>query len=372
VSDWTVSITLTYAPRDDLAERVITPRHLQDFIRALRKRGHKIRYIACGEVGKLRARAHFHVIVFGRGNRPDIPHKAMARVAEWPHGHVFADWTADERALRYVCKYVLKGEGQSWVTMSKKPPLGAAFFSEKAAEACRLGVFPSSFQYLPPGGQRKRPYLMTGATRRDYLLALVAGMPGIAGEHRHRLGEWVERSLAKVEQGESVKADARRPASELLDALQATCDAARMSPRALDAYLRREAWADLWQEAELPWVSEWRRRVANGETAERPARITDGSPGLGRGRCGGDRTADPPCGGAAVSPGGGTRAGGLGVRGGKGTSQVVGGPSRRASDGWVFGRSVAIGSGGGTPQAGVDADEGETFDDLDPGGAGTS
>lgn len=205
VSDWTVALTLTYAPRDDLADKVLTPRHFQSFIRAMRKT-YPLRYLVAGEYGSLKGRSHFHCILFGRGvNRPQIPHREKYTLgpvssgpkakSPWPHGHVFADWSADAKSLRYVCKYLLKDTDrrQSWFSLSKKPPLGSAFFEERAAEYARLGAFPTSFEYKPPGGDGAQ-FFMTGATRRYFLLRLLRqDMPV------DQLNEWVRLAFEKVD-----------------------------------------------------------------------------------------------------------------------------------------------------------------------------
>lgn len=201
MSDWTVALTLTYAPRladevsdrtdrDDLADKVLTLEHFQNFMKLFRWNGsekkrdspnYSVRYLVAGEYGELRGRAHFHVILFGRGQRPEIAQKRRTHIPEWPHGHVFADWDADEKALRYVAKYILKYEDsgaqkEHWFSFSKVPALGWDWFAAKADEAVSLGVMPSSFNYLPPGGHKGRPYLMTGATRRDYIKRITEGL----------------------------------------------------------------------------------------------------------------------------------------------------------------------------------------------------
>ncbi|XZQ27849.1 rolling circle replication-associated protein [Rhodobacter capsulatus] len=224
VSAVTATVTLTYAPRDDLADKVLHPRHFQLFMKLLRRAGHKVRYLVAGEYGDLRGRAHFHALLFQhllpleryrcsdgqvydlppdqfsdlsvidrvqRGlpavynpghlfdpqtSQPfsrQIPQKRMVHIREWPHGHIKVDWSASEKSARYVCKYLLSdNKNNAWFSLSKKPALGAAWFARKAALARELGVLPSSFEYLPPGGSRNKTYLMTGATRRDYLDAI--------------------------------------------------------------------------------------------------------------------------------------------------------------------------------------------------------
>lgn len=245
-SDWTVTLTLTYADREDLAERVLTPKHFQNFIRSLRDAHHRVRYLVTGEYGDLKGRTHFHCVLFGKGkplsvsafrgcSEPLPQRKLFNWSPHWPHGFVFADHGSDERKVRYVAKYLLKTEDsqQRWFSVSKKPPLGAGFFRDKAAEAIALGVVPSSFEYLPPGGDRGRPYLMTGASRRDYLAEVIAGF-----QERHpgkllRLSEWVAKSLDKYEwQAFKDKHAAMldgMTVSELVEAMQENFDLSRMS-----------------------------------------------------------------------------------------------------------------------------------------------
>lgn len=219
------TVTLTYAPRDDLADKILHPRHFQLFIKLLRRAGHKVRYLVVGEYGDLKGRAHFHAILFfqsllprvdqyplfDRGICPrykddypagksqndapfcaEIPQMRMVHIREWPHGHVKVDWRADERAIRYICKYLLKGTKEYWFSLSKKPALGHQWFQEKAAKARELGVLPSGFEYLPPGGDPSKPYLMTGATRRDYLNAITQDPADLA-----RMSEWVQKTFEK-------------------------------------------------------------------------------------------------------------------------------------------------------------------------------
>lgn len=197
----TITLTLTYAPRDDGADKILTPEHFQKFIRALRKRGHSLRYLVAGEYGDLKGRAHFHCVLFFYGKAPEMPQKQNFHLPAWPHGHVFADHNVDPRTLRYVMKYILKEEyGKHWFSLSKKPPLGAAWFEAKADECLSLGVMPSSFVYSPPGGYAGRDYLMSGATRRDFMARLVAGYAAKqAPVNPERLSEWVRNTFDKLE-----------------------------------------------------------------------------------------------------------------------------------------------------------------------------
>lgn len=215
-------VNLTYAPRDDLSDKMINKRHFQLFMKLLRNAGHKVRYLVAGEYGDEKGRAHFHAILFfshleplgERGIVPrykddypsgysqddapfcrEIPHKRMIHIREWPHGHMTCDWSASEQSARYVCKYLLAdNKNNAWFSLSKKPALGSAWFAKKAERAREYGVLPSSFEYLPPGGNKKRPYLMTGASRRDYLNAITTDL-----SRRGAMSDWVQKTFDKHE-----------------------------------------------------------------------------------------------------------------------------------------------------------------------------
>jgi hypothetical protein len=225
VSAHSCAITLTYAPRDDLADKVVTPKHFQLFMKLMRRAGHKIRYLVAGEYGELKDRAHFHAILFFTHIEPsgrpapsymgdlirfpenfqpfsrDIPSMHMVHIKEWPHGHVKVDWSVDDRSIRYVCEYVLTDKKTGWLSMSKKPPLGAEWFARKAQRALEFEVMPSGFEYLPPNGRSDKPYLMTGATRRDYLKAIYKALK----PKDRTLSEWVLKSLDKVRKWEFLR-----------------------------------------------------------------------------------------------------------------------------------------------------------------------
>lgn len=233
------TVSLTYAPRTDLADKILHPRHFQLFMKLLRKAGHKVRYLVVGEYGDQKGRAHFHAILFfehlaprpasspvpfyNRDHQDDhttsgnfsgeIPQQRMCHIREWPHGHIKADWTFDERAIRYVCKYLLADDkNRAWFSLSKKPALGAAWFAHKAAQARSMGVLPSSFQYVPPGGSESRRYVITGATRRDYMNAITQDP-----SDKPRMSEWALKTFEKHERSRLL-ADLDSQPPEVLEA----------------------------------------------------------------------------------------------------------------------------------------------------------
>lgn len=279
------TVTLTYAPRDDLADKILCPRHFQLFMKLLRRAGHKVRYLVAGEYGSLKGRAHFHAILFfqrleplaDRGAVPaygvpgpfcrEIPQKDMVHIREWPHGHVTVDWSADERAIRYVCKYLLADDkNNAWFSLSKKPALGAAFFADKARQAVEMGVLPSSFNYLPPGGSRETAYLMTGASRRDYLNAITTDPA-----RRPEMSEWVQKTFDKLQRQAAVAAIEALPLVERDEAINAGIQDRQERYDLARAFDRARYWAsvenalDDGAELELR-LDKWRRKEAdNGQ-----------------------------------------------------------------------------------------------------------
>ena len=175
IADWVFVLRLSYRDcserESDFAHKVITPRHLQDFVRSVRKRGHLFRYLAVGEYGEEKGRAHFHIVLFGVGEAPPwYEFEENVHIDTWPHGHVYIQSNPDERGLRYVVKYLYKSDGsKKWYTVSKKPPLAHQFFMEKAFRDFSLGVIPSRWVYSPPGGDPATVYYMTGASRLIYI-----------------------------------------------------------------------------------------------------------------------------------------------------------------------------------------------------------
>lgn len=230
VSDWTVTLTLTYADRDDGADIYLDQLHAQNFIRSLRKRGHLIRYLIAGEYGKKKGRAHFHCVLFGQGLPPEIPQKEMCSIDAWPHGYVFADWNADEASLRYVCKYLLKDLGNNWMSQSLKPVLGTGWAVLKAHAMASAQVLPRTMEFMPPGGTPGKSYCMLGALERNFLSALYFMCPRLRDLEKT---EWIENAtkrLAKWEHNNrwnKMTGDEQAKALSFLDLRYISLDAAK-------------------------------------------------------------------------------------------------------------------------------------------------
>lgn len=129
---------------------VLTYSDVQNYFKRLRKNGYPCRYFVAGEYGSERGRAHWHVLIFWLGEVP--PHKLRENFMhdEWHHGHTFWDAVHAE-SVRYVCKYIQKDladlEKQGHLAMSKKPPLGSAYFADRAQRLVDAVLSPQDLFY---------------------------------------------------------------------------------------------------------------------------------------------------------------------------------------------------------------------------------
>ncbi|AXH75900.1 MAG: replication initiator protein [Microviridae sp.] len=266
----TIAVTLTYAPRDDLAEKVINPRHFQLFMKSLRASGHKVRYLVVAEYGELRGRVHFHAILFfqaGPKAPPEYPQQTNFHSKEWPHGHMFADNNSDEKALRYTCKYVLKGEaGTFWMSVSKNPALGWGYFKKKAQLSASYDVMPASFSYQPPNATVGRPYMLRGAVRRDYLALIKNLIEFNRIIKRSSLNEWVLKAVEKLELWQAQREIAKNPISdhEFMERMKEDIDKSRISVQSAATVVFHSHWAQLLRlndDKMIKVLKEWRKRL---------------------------------------------------------------------------------------------------------------
>lgn len=109
-------VTLTYDEEHLPHDYGLNKTHLQKCIRALRDRGHQLRYYACGEYGDKFSRPHYHAALFGvdfRAGGKLISHgknalyENAALEKAWGRGFVSVGELDYESAM-YVARYVLK------------------------------------------------------------------------------------------------------------------------------------------------------------------------------------------------------------------------------------------------------------------------
>lgn len=163
-------ITLTYAPEHLPHDLSLNHRHVQLFMKRLRKKlGKPLRYLMCGEYGKKRGRPHYHMLLFGHSfsadrvmvRQPQGARHALYRsqrlLDAWQLGHADFGVGVQAESAAYVAGYVTKKvSGQAveeldenglkpyelidgetgeivvrtpeYAKMSRRPGLGAGFY----------------------------------------------------------------------------------------------------------------------------------------------------------------------------------------------------------------------------------------------------
>jgi len=179
------SITLTYGrdeddEKDHLRAAWLTYSDVQKYFKLLRRHGFKFRYLVAGEYGGKKGRAHWHLLMFWQGKVP--PHELSVHTRKrflnkyWPHG--FQHWEKlTPRSARYACKYICKDqtdlEQQGHFSMSKKPPLGDAYFTRLAQKYVDQGLAPQSYKYRFPHIKRDngmpKEFVMRGTTAHNFI-----------------------------------------------------------------------------------------------------------------------------------------------------------------------------------------------------------
>lgn len=184
----TLALTLTYGRNsandaDHERAQVLTYSDLQKFIKRLRFHGYDVRYLAIGEYGSKKGRAHWHPILFFKGKVPELPLRENTMWDFWPDGFTFAD-VVSYAAVRYSVKYVLKDEKdprkQGKRGMSKKPPLGSEYFKQLAARYVEQGLAPQTLEYTfpeviwdSPEGPKRVKFFLRGKSAEIFLQAYI-------------------------------------------------------------------------------------------------------------------------------------------------------------------------------------------------------
>lgn len=135
---YTDFITLTYDEEhipyhlddiDGVYEMRASKTDVQKFIKRLRKAGHKFKYFIVSELGPKNGRPHYHGIFFSdkKISEEDIQSK-------WDKGFT-SSYPATPGAMRYVTKYILKGNDRdnNFMLCSKRPAIGAGYVKESNA-----------------------------------------------------------------------------------------------------------------------------------------------------------------------------------------------------------------------------------------------
>lgn len=277
VSEWVWVLTLTYRDAgDDLSDRQdgdhldrvrLNKEHVQRMWKNLRAGGRKkinrsIRYLVVGEYGERKGRAHWHALVFGKGDElPGLEHGKRVNVDWWPHGHVYAERCRSEKAVRYVTKYIGKdvdkpesdGVASAVMMFSKVPALGSEWLMARAERMAEKGVMPRNFTYTPPGGSLGKTYLLRGVVKRRFaqrVRDLIANKKML-----ERISEVVRRQLEVADRQDAEKR-----------ALAETWE--RLKEQYTETAASREARKQIAQRAVYRWATDVQGDVTSSEAKE--------------------------------------------------------------------------------------------------------
>lgn len=215
------AVTLTYGRsydgRSDHPQSVqLFYSDIQKLLKRMRKAGYIVRYIVAGEYGSALGRAHWHGIfhfygdvlpewegVHLRWEQDKWDRVGGIHIPEWsihgvPLGHVHIK-SATYAHTRYALKYLMKDEAdpakETIVRMSRKPPLGYAYFMQLADETARGGMAIPDLRYTfnvrtMSGEDRKMPFLLSGTLAEMYLQRYIDTWRAVHGN-----GNWPTSEL---------------------------------------------------------------------------------------------------------------------------------------------------------------------------------
>lgn len=149
-------LTLTYNEQNIPSGNTLVRKHLQDFIKRLRRKiePQKIRYFGCGEYGSLGLRPHYHLIIFGwspddleikvTNDKAIKSSKTLSQL--WKFGfHSVGKVTFESCA--YVARYVMKKLHKNdlgdrlpeFICMSTRPGISKLYFDDYGYEISKNG-----------------------------------------------------------------------------------------------------------------------------------------------------------------------------------------------------------------------------------------
>ena len=232
----TYALTLTYGDHMGVNASVLVYRDVQLFLKLVRKKYGKLRYIVTGEYSTGKARAHYHIILFFYAKIPDwgkIAERSKKDLIEaqkfelaeysnnerfdwvecWqtdgkPNGFVYLqrpDWGGMKYALKYILKDQYSDSNESHLAMSKKPPLGHDYFMDLADQHVQQGLAPQTYGYKFDEMRNKRgkryKLKMQGKTRDNFMERILTGWRAKYGFCRtpnsELFDEWMDKRTRK-------------------------------------------------------------------------------------------------------------------------------------------------------------------------------
>jgi len=188
----TAFVTLTYDRENLPYGNTLVPKHLTQFIKAIRNRGYKVRFFGAGEYGTENSRPHYHCLIFGL-KVPDAELMSVKKGRKyygseflkqcWGRGHIDLTFPSDP-AMMYVTKYHIDKVGgdlaekhYEWLVeetgeiiqrhpefarMSNRPGLGAKWFEKHYTD-----FYPSGFTVINGAKVPAPPYYDRLLERKD-------------------------------------------------------------------------------------------------------------------------------------------------------------------------------------------------------------
>lgn len=210
------AVTLTYGRDDEGNEdhpraKVLTYSDVQKLMKRLKWHGFPCRYLAVGEYGAEKSRSHWHVVVYWIDKVPEVETQKLFAFEHWPHGHTFWD-EVTPNSVRYNLKYISKdigvAERQGHLAMSKKPPLGTAYFMQLAERMVAERLAPRDLEYTFDEARNKKgdkiKFWLRGKTADLYLQHFINTWGRVyPGEHLPNstfLEEWQDKQV-RLERG---------------------------------------------------------------------------------------------------------------------------------------------------------------------------
>lgn len=212
------AVTLTYGRSwdgraDHLRSVWLTASDIQKMLKRMRRAGMIVRYIVCGEYGGRFGRSHWHAVFHFYGDvlpawdgihlhwdQEQWNRVGGIHINEWASYDdegKFVDYLgtvhikkATYAHVKYALKYLLKDTGdeksQYKLLMSRKPPLGYAFFKKRAWEYAQAYVSPQDLFYKFPirlgdGSEKIEQFLLRGRMAEIYLLEYIDAWRSLHG-----------------------------------------------------------------------------------------------------------------------------------------------------------------------------------------------
>lgn len=214
----TVALTCTYNNSAGINAALLVYKDVQNLFKRLRKDGFDVRYIAVGEYGSLKGRAHWHIALFVHNRRLEVPLKSNFHWKYWPHGFTWAQHS-DYGGFSYILKYIQKGLPEGGAFQSTKVingphyskgrggrPLGADFFLAIVDDMVQQGLPLHSSEYAfadvtargKDGKQHPRKFFLTGRLQELFFERYVSEWGRVHGTLPPETDYLKERYLDRV------------------------------------------------------------------------------------------------------------------------------------------------------------------------------